>query len=225
MAAAAALSPRPAAPGTRPAPLAARRVCLLSAQLHLMESGPGRHRKFLHCPLHTLPPPGAAVGTAPRLPGGGGGAAPDGDAPTAPPGSPPARAGSRGACGGRGRRARGAPGGPGHVPGVCQVCAPAWQRGEGGRARGALGARCPDVSRWDRPSLWHRRGDPVISGLRWFPDAIWTGRNGCKQKEAKIRLSAWKFFHVGVMGHWNRLPREVWMPQPWWWSKPAWIGL
>lgn len=33
MAAAAALSPRPAAPGARPAPLAARWVCLLSAQL------------------------------------------------------------------------------------------------------------------------------------------------------------------------------------------------
>lgn len=136
MAAAAALSPRPAAPGARPAPLAARRVCLLSAQLHLMESGPGRHRKFLHCPLHTLPPPGAAVGTAPRLPGGGGGAAPggDGDAPTAPPARPPAR-GPAAPVGVAGVVPEGLP----EVPGMCPVCArcvpaPGCVRGEGGPA-------------------------------------------------------------------------------------------
>lgn len=66
MAAAAASSPRPAAPGARPAPLAARWVCLLSAQLQPngVRAGTSQEIPILP-PTHTSAARGWGWGTGP----------------------------------------------------------------------------------------------------------------------------------------------------------------
>lgn len=75
MAAAAASSPRPAAPGARPAPLAARWVCLLSAQLQPngVRAGTSQEIPILP-PTHTSAAQGWGWGTGPVGDGGAGGA-------------------------------------------------------------------------------------------------------------------------------------------------------
>lgn len=75
MAAAAALSPRPAAPGARPAPLAARRVCLLSAQLQPngVRAGTSQEIPILP-PTHTSAARGWGWGMGPIGAGGRDGA-------------------------------------------------------------------------------------------------------------------------------------------------------
>lgn len=72
MAAAAALSPRPAAPGARPAPLAARWVCLLSAQLQPngVRAGTSQEIPILP-PTHTSAARGWGWGMGPIGAGGG----------------------------------------------------------------------------------------------------------------------------------------------------------
>lgn len=135
MAAAAALSPRPAAPGARPAPLAARWVCLLSAQLQPngVRAGTSQEIPILP-PTHTSAARGWGWGMGPIGAGGGRDGAGAGvaagvaaDTPPGPAGLPavvphralsPSGQGSADAYGGRRQPARGVP----RVQGVYCTC-------------------------------------------------------------------------------------------------------
>lgn len=127
MAAAAALSPRPAAPGARPAPLAARWVCLLSAQLQPngVRAGTSQEIPILP-PTHTSAARGWGWGMGPIDAGGGATGPALGSPLTSRRGLPGCRRPSRtgpSRLRGRGRPtpmgAIGSP--PGRVPGVPRV--------------------------------------------------------------------------------------------------------
>ncbi|XP_068009849.1 uncharacterized protein [Melanerpes formicivorus] len=173
MAAAAALSPRPAAPGARPAPLAARWVCLLSAQLQPngVRAGTSQEIPILP-PTHTSAARGWGWGAGPRGAGGRWRARPlrvAADTPQGPPGA--SQAGLRGGGPATPQTPLGAVGvlpreGSGgscarHVPAPLSpvVRARWWKRVKvyGGHTRRAASARCTNTS-WNLfPSLCLRK--------------------------------------------------------------------